>query len=209
VHDDTHPGSDDVRKAFAEAMNERGAAPAPLTMWWSLGLPDGGGAHIGLTDSGDGWKITDVYVHGPEVFATTLLAVPLSQVSAMVNLLGQWDPATIADAVNSLDWGQRVIADPEQEPSLADLREWAQDAPAQFRVRRDENRPKLTRPDGSDPDGFAARVAAAYREYVQVTRSPAVEIAKEAAVPVATARSWVREARRRGKLPAGRQGKAG
>jgi hypothetical protein len=69
--------------------------------------------------------------------------------------------------------------------------------------------PRGTRPDGTDPDGFSAKVAAAYREYAPQTRAPALKIADEAGVPVATVRSWIREARRRGKLPQGRKGRAG
>jgi hypothetical protein len=70
-------------------------------------------------------------------------------------------------------------------------------------------RAKLGRPDGKDPDKFYAQVAQAYREYAPRTRATAVAIAEEAGVPVGTVHGWIREARRRGHLPAGREGSAG
>jgi hypothetical protein len=70
-------------------------------------------------------------------------------------------------------------------------------------------RKPLTRPDGSDPDGFYKQVADAYRDVLQTNRKVAVVLAKEAQVPVGTVHRWVLEARRRGFLPPARQGRAG
>lgn len=64
------------------------------------------------------------------------------------------------------------------------------------------------RPDGSDPDGFSRQVAAAYERLVLTSHRPNVALAEEAGVPVATARRWVLEARRRGHLPPGERGRA-
>ena len=66
----------------------------------------------------------------------------------------------------------------------------------------------LTRPDGTDPDGFSQRVAAAYREAIATSSTPAVVLAAEAGVPVTTVHRWVRDARRAGHLPAARKGRA-
>lgn len=66
------------------------------------------------------------------------------------------------------------------------------------------DRPKLTRPDKSDPEGFYKLVARAYREAAAKTAKPAPMLAEEAGVPVATVRRWIAEARRRGQLPPGR-----
>jgi hypothetical protein len=71
-----------------------------------------------------------------------------------------------------------------------------------------DTEPPLTRPDRTDPAAFYARVARRYRSLVPQTAKPAMAIAQEAGVPVATARRWINEARRRGALPAGRQGRA-
>ncbi|MDQ7910757.1 hypothetical protein RB614_40330 [Phytohabitans sp. ZYX-F-186] len=77
--------------------------------------------------------------------------------------------------------------------------------------RNERRRPRasLTRPDGSDPDGFSRRVADAYNEAVVSTRKPAMVLAEEAGVPVTTVHRWIAEARRRGHLPPARKGRAG
>lgn len=59
------------------------------------------------------------------------------------------------------------------------------------------------------PDPFYDAVASAYQQLVATTARPVAELAAANAVPVTTAQRWVREARRRGKLPPGRTGKAG
>lgn len=226
---------DSVQRAFAEAMdarrNEPYEEPPPVSLWWSLSRPDGGGMHIKVTAVDfDRWVITDVYVHGQALTATDLQAVPLTRLDLIMNLLGYWrdddrgktgsimDGDVIADVTNELaskaGYGPAVtFHDPEErgteDPELADLRHLAEDAPPELPDLPAVERPRLTRPDGTDPDGFAARVAAAYREYAPQTRAPALKIAEEAGVPVATVRSWIREARRRGKLPQGHKGKAG
>jgi hypothetical protein len=68
--------------------------------------------------------------------------------------------------------------------------------------------PPLTRPDRSDPVAFYGRIAERYKRLVTLTAKPGVAIAEEAGVPVATARRWINEARRRGLLPPGRAGRA-
>jgi hypothetical protein len=65
------------------------------------------------------------------------------------------------------------------------------------------NRQRLTRPGRGpdrDVDAFYQSVADAYREYVIRSSVVAPAIAKEADVPVGTARTWIKEARRRGFL---------
>ena len=164
-----------------------------------------------LTQRDDGPPVVDsVYVHGPEITASVMQSIPVSHLAVT---------ATFADSLSTLltylKYGglhYPVTAEIEgDEPSLATLRQLADGAPATLRLIEQikQQRAKLTRPDGSDPDGFAERVAAAYREYVMETRSPALKIAKEAGVPVGTARGWIKEARRRGKLPQGHKGRAG
>ena len=194
-------------KVLAEIPSVPAGSQPPITMWISLSRPGGGGVHIRITREDDHWIITDVYVHGHQLSASDLQAAPLTHLDLIMNLTGDFDPFTVAEAFEEM--GQKVLVDLDREPSLARLRKLAMDAPAELPSIRRETRPMLTRPDGTDPEGFAERVANAYREYVMETRSPAVKIAEEASIPVATARSWIREARRRGKLPQGRKGRAG
>lgn len=203
-------GDDEVARAFRAALESGDyESQPPLTLWWSLRLPGGGGVHMKVQDTGTGgsWVVTDVYMHAPEVTTTLLRGTPLSQLDLIMNLVGGFDPDTIAEAHQEM--GQQVISDPDSEPTLAELRHLAETAPAELPTPPVAERPRLTRPDGTNPDGFYTLVGAAYREYALQSHAPAIEIANEAGVPVATARTWVREARRRGKLPTGTRGKAG
>jgi len=58
-------------------------------------------------------------------------------------------------------------------------------------------------------DEFLSRVATAYREVAAAGEWPAPALADEAGVSRATVRRWVLEARKRGHLPPGSQGKVG
>lgn len=59
------------------------------------------------------------------------------------------------------------------------------------------------------PDGLYDAVASAYRMLAASSPRPVAELAAANDIPLSTAQRWVREARRRGKLPPGRPGKAG
>jgi hypothetical protein len=79
----------------------------------------------------------------------------------------------------------------------------------QGRPRRTSTRKSLTRPDGTDPEGFSRRVAEAYNDALLTTSAPAPVLAAEAHVPVTTVHRWIREARQRGLLAPARKGRAG
>jgi hypothetical protein len=163
---------------------------------------------ISQRDDGQ-WVVTGVYVHGPEVTASTLQAVPVSQLDLIMNL-STMDLFDLQTLMKYGGHGAPTLSD-DGEVSTAALRAQAEGAPEELRLIEPlaQDRATLTRPDGSNPDAFYARVADAYREHALRSRAPSVGIATEAGVPVATARSWVREARRRGHLPPGKKGKAG
>jgi hypothetical protein len=221
VHGNPIDVDDSAVHEYLDALRRGEVEPSPpLALWWSLSKPDGGGTHMRVTMDDDRWRITDVYIHGSTLSATDLQAVPMTGLNLIMNLVGHWpdggttDPDDIAGAHNDLardaGYGDAVYYDPDaDELPLAELRALAVDAPPELPRTPNAERPKLTRPDGTDPEGFAKRVAAAYREYAQTTRAPAVKIAEEAGVPVGTVRGWIREARRRGKLPEGRKGRTG
>ena len=59
------------------------------------------------------------------------------------------------------------------------------------------------------PDSFYQQVADAYSFLVLVSPRPSVVLADENGVPVTTTRRWVKEARRRGLLAPGQQGRRG
>jgi hypothetical protein len=71
--------------------------------------------------------------------------------------------------------------------------------------------PRLPKPNsqGRYPGDFYERVAAAYRSLVLTESNPATRLADVNKVRVSTVHRWIKEARRRGHLAAGRPGKAG
>jgi hypothetical protein len=58
-------------------------------------------------------------------------------------------------------------------------------------------------------DDFYRSIAAGYWRFVTDGQPPTAAIAEHLDVPLTTAKRWVKEARRRGHLPPGQQGKAG
>lgn len=77
------------------------------------------------------------------------------------------------------------------------------------RADQPEGLAPLVRRRGDDPEEFAERVAEYYRWFATFSNKPAKIIADHSGVPVGTVRGWIREARLRGKLSPGTQGRAG
>ncbi|TDD35265.1 hypothetical protein E1287_14235 [Actinomadura sp. KC06] len=170
--------------------------------WVSVEPPQGvEGLHVRvkLTESGR-YKITDLFLHGGEIEPEQFRGISISRLEAQINALSAADRATLDSWAQG---GTDHAAD--EELTLPALRKRTRHA-QRGRQRLME---KLQRPTGQDPDRFYKQVAAAYADQAAVTRSPAKALAEEAGVPVTTVHRWVREARRRGFLPAGEKGKAG
>lgn len=69
---------------------------------------------------------------------------------------------------------------------------------------------RLWPPEGRDyGDGFYRKVAWVYGTLARRVRNPVAMIAKANDTPLSTVQRWVREARRRGFLPAAQAGKRG
>lgn len=124
--------------------------------------------------------------------AAALRDVPLGRIEATINA----DPLLLAAARAAADGPDPLLRHLETRP-----------VPSYKGAAVIASEP-LSRPDRTDPAGFYARVAARYLLLVQTTSKPAVVMAEEAGVPVATARRWINEARRRDLLAAGRRGRA-
>lgn len=156
-----------------------------------------------ISETGDGPAMTAVVILAEDITSTTLKKMRIGSVP-----LRDFGGAE----ENPFGW---LVASGAQPQGLQDLTAaidaaMAAAAPRTHRARaRRAPRPPLTRPDRNDPDGHAEAVAASYAEHASAGRHPGLAIAEEAGVPVATARGWIREARRRGKLPKGRRGRAG
>jgi hypothetical protein len=183
----------------------------PDGYWLALVSPEGGGTHMRVEQRPGGrWVVTGVYIHAPEVTAGILQRVPVGDFDLAVNLNPEWK-LSHGGSFRTLGDHRIYPAEHEDDLTLRDLEDREQSALSELHIPQppEAERPRLKRPDGTDPDGFYAQVAQAYREYAPRTRATAVAIAEEAGVPVGTVHGWIRESRRRGHLPAGRKGSAG
>ncbi|MEV0723933.1 hypothetical protein AB0I37_14270 [Micromonospora purpureochromogenes] len=137
-------------------------------------------------------QITALMLVGDPIDSTTLKRFPIGLITTTVNMV---PPSGI---------------DPDvMEPLAAAARKALASASAEAAEPVPSGRPRLTRPDGTDPEGFYKAVADAYREAVAQSRAVAPTLADEAGVPIPTVHRWIGEARRRGFLPPARKGRAG
>ena len=144
-------------------------------------------------DGRGGVEVTELLVTSRgRITAAALRDIPIGRIEATINA----DPLLIAAARD----GAR-----EPDPLVQRLRTGP--VPSYIAKALQETEP-LQRPDGTNPEAYYALVAARYRLLVRTTSKPGVVMAQEAGVPVATARRWINEARRRGLLPPGRKGRA-
>lgn len=137
--------------------------------------------------------IDDLVVRGNELAAADLRRIPLGRVLAALS------------NKPCMDWiTQRAEPDPVWD-ELYDVPE----GPGLSETNRAIAMPALPgRPDRSDPDRFYRMVAEVYRWRAERSSKPALLMAEQADVPVATARRWIAEARRRGHLAPGSRGRA-
>ena len=160
-----------------------GGGDLPLDVYFRCGINEAGRLYV---------RAMHVDATLP-VTAATLRQIPIGRLEAAINAR----PPLRELALESAGKAQQASTGP-QRSSAGDP----------IPIAADPSREPLTRPDGTNPEEFYARVTQAYLDLVAHTNRPAVEIADEAQVPVATARRWIHEARRRGALPHGHQGRA-
>lgn len=160
------------------------------------------GLHVRVRADGDRLVITDLFVHGSALDSEALRKVSISRLEAALNAPDDDHLGRTLEAQAKLAREGRTWSD--DDLTLPKLRGRA---PREDKKQR--RRERLSRPDGKDPENFYRAVAFAYGEYAISTNAPAKELAEEAQVPVTAAHRWIREARRRGFLPAARKGKAG
>jgi hypothetical protein len=151
-----------------------------------------------LARDGEDWIVTALVLVGSEINSQTLKGLPLGAITLAMRTDKQ-----LAEQLSKRQTAQvrglsQVLDTALTQAARVDQDDW-QPPP----------RERLSRPTGADPDGHARAVAAAYEEAVRLGKSPGPTIAEEAGVPVATARGWIQEARRRGHLAKGRRGRAG
>lgn len=191
-------------------------------------------AYVKVQDRAARLVITELYVVADDGIGTdTVRALPLGRIDSAVNgvyatrirerlrepgpdlrRLASYVGTEFGTKVSEdADWVARsflaqVKGSGERQARMSRFAELKADEPAYPEVTYALR--TLSAPEGRNHgDDFYRRVAALYRDLSALTRAPAVAIAEGADVPVTTARRWIKEARARGFLPAGRAGKAG
>lgn len=164
--------------------------------WVNLRLDGDRTVHVRFDDASDGRLVAiELYLADAAIDAQLLKRIPLERLEALVN-----QPET----------AQR-LRERLREPGSPKMPTFDQpDWRSAMRVRR-QVRARVEVPDlrGRYPDDFYKDVAHAYGWCIANGEQPAVAIADANEVDVNTVRRWIKEARRRGALPAGRQGRAG
>lgn len=159
--------------------------------WLSLELAKDLTIHLRV-EPADEYRVTPVVTH-------VLIAAPDIDTEVLRNvhphrLLAQMNQGTVVAAI-------RFLQD-DSSLTLGELRD-------RVRPPKRRKRKPLGRPDAArDRDGFYQAVAIQYRSAATESGRPAMVLAEENEVPVETVRRWVKEARRRGHLSAGRKGRA-
>ncbi len=171
-------------------------------------------------DESKRWRVHEMYIEGGAPLTSEMLRrLPLH----LIETLAQEDSERLAVSAQiagpdlgllashyATTWGSQAkhwVADSWR----AQIKDSDVERPSRPRPRRRaaaRAREPLTAPIRLDDD-FLRRVADAYRDVAADGRWPAVVLADEAGVSRSTVRRWVLEARKRGHLPPGKQGKVG
>lgn len=162
----------------------------------NLRLEGGGTVHVRFDDAEDGrLVVVELYLASPAIDSRLLKSIPLERLEAVVNQ---------PDTAKRLR--ERLLEPNTPKMPSFDQPDWR----TAMRVRRQVRaRVELPEARGRYPDQFYEDVASAYGWCVANGEQPAVAIADANEVDVNTVRRWIKEARRRGALPAGRQGRTG
>jgi hypothetical protein len=166
-------------------------------------------AHLYAEEEGARGEIFELAVRGRKLTTEKLRSIPVAHIETLANTNPDFRPHIAGTEQHEIgkafeqvvQQGNRVLLDAAHRRAS--------------KPHEPLTREPLTRPDGSDPDAFYQQVAEAYRDVAQTTPKVAKVLAEEASaatgtkVPVGTVHRWILEARRRGFLPAARQGRAG
>jgi hypothetical protein len=176
----------------------------PAPDGWIAVYAEGGGPtyYVRCREDGEGGvEIVKLLIASQErITSAALRDVPIGRIEATIN----GSPLLLAAAKSAEKVPDRLVERLRTGP----VRSFRDAIGVGGEVPLPGGNEPLKRPDRSDPAAFYGQVALRYLVLVRNTSKPAVAIAEESGVPVATARRWINEARRRGLLPAGRQGRA-
>ena len=166
--------------------------------WVSLRLEGDRTVHVRFGDAADGRLVAlELYIADGVIDAQLLKSIPLQRLEAVVNQHNPIGPMR-----------EFLLREQPSSPKVPSFEK--PDWRSAMRIRRQvQARVQLPETRGRYPDAFYEDVAHAYGWCVANGEQPAVAIADANEVAVNTVRRWIKEARRRGALPAGRQGRAG
>ncbi len=165
------------------------------------------------------WLVREIYTHGDHITPALLRQAPIADVELIINA----DPERLAARVDNPGPDLQRLAGwfaghfGEGSDHWVAHSMWAQNKASGIRqapaarpvtVLSATPRPPLQAPERLTAD-FFRELSAAYVDVVSRHMRPGPTLAKEAGVSARTVHRWVLEARKRGFLPRGTQGKAG
>lgn len=157
---------------------------------------------FGVANEGASFVVREVYATMPGgVSSRSLRVLPIARLEAAANRPEYYD--LLRRRISYVS--NRATPWPEglHEPG-ADRPWWTVEPPAHVAADRSP-RLKMDIPTGyGRPDSFYALVANRFAYLTTTSARPANELAEANGVPVTTVHGWVKEARRRGFMPAGR-----
>lgn len=187
--------------------------------WISVAIDADLSAHVHLTPRERGaLAVTGIFLEADEITTETFRRVNPNRIVAMAReqlTRGSYDriwklDGTSAPGPGPTEAGQVRLSSfataADGETALGDLRRRVPEATGE---PDDWRREPLGRPQAGHLDDFYYRVAEAYMSAATESSRPASVLAEENETPVNTVYKWVREARRRGHLEPGRQGRVG
>ena len=181
--------------------------------------PDVGRPFVIEIEQGEAGRINIVGLH----FSTVLSPLPLPNETLRKVSISRLEVAALRQRgvrmgiqllaeVKALQEGAHLDIPPPRDQTLEGaLDEFAEKLEAQPQPRPTRRKSlRLPIPTSKRfPDAFYERLAVLYIEAAEHGDSPVADLAEANDRPYKTVAAWVREARRRGKLPPGRAGKAG
>jgi hypothetical protein len=189
--------------------------------WMEFFLPERTPRILAKLEERDGhWHIVRLIIDG-DLETATLRELPYGRMNSMLNnsrtfipdeqgIVSSSNPSrpTTSDEIREAWKRGRAPTETRAVERAINAYLAASAVPPAAKTRTRKREP-LTRPDGTDPDSFYRDVADRYTELVMETKAPAKALADEANVPVSSVHRWIRQARARGFLAAGRKGRAG
>ncbi|MCW2888308.1 MAG: hypothetical protein JWL58_5170 [Streptosporangiaceae bacterium] len=163
--------------------------------------PESSSVFLRFARAGDGITLAVREVHFAFLAGLgtrSLREVPLGRLEAVVNQPN--DYGKLADRIRVTD--DVVVPIPDEVFSVEGRPWWTYEIPEPPKRRAPRLKIKIPEGPHRKPDSFYEQIAERFAYLAAVSSRPAQDLAEANDVPVTTVHGWVREARRRGLLPA-------